>query len=75
MSGNPRADPFKGVSPHIFNPEGMGDCGLLRNPAKIPGPLGELDLRCPSLRKRISYKNNRYEQETVSKFHPTSLTL
>jgi hypothetical protein len=52
MSGNTGADPFKGISAYVLNPEDIRDCGLLRDSSEIPGPLGELDLRCPSLRKR-----------------------
>ena len=66
MSGDPGADPFKCISAYVLNPEDMRDCGLLRDPAKIPGPLGELDLRCPSLRKRMNCKYNSYDQKRTS---------
>jgi len=73
VSGNPGSDIPEGVSPHVLDPEGMGNCGLLRGPAKIPLTFGKFNPRCPGLRKRAGDESNRYKEKTGFKSHLTSL--
>lgn len=72
MSGDPGTDPFEGISTYVLNPEDMRDCGLLRYPSKIPDLFRKFDLRCPSLRKRVSQEKEKEQDNPIPYSHTTS---
>jgi hypothetical protein len=62
VSGDPGADIFEGISADIFDPENMGDSGLLGDPTKIPDSFGKFDFGCTSFGKRKSKQSEKNRQ-------------